>query len=56
MLSPRQELHYLPFQITLRPGLHREKGETLMIPNEVHKPSISFPRVASLMGGSRGRR
>ena len=36
-------------------GVHQEKGETLMIPNEVYKPSISFPRVANLMGGSRGR-
>ena len=47
---------FLLFYRPLHTLLHREKGETLMIPNEVHKPSISFPRVASLMGGSRGRR
>jgi len=35
-------------------SLHREKGETLMIPNEVYKSPTTYPRAINLTRVSQG--
>ena len=35
---------------------HREKGETLMTWNEVHKPLMTFPHIINLTGVLQGLR